>query len=162
MAPRSKYPLRVRHVGTDPVHAAKEHGVKGHATPCLLWLDPAAPHIWCENDAEVTCAKCIERLASEPFECPIPGTVGSLQKRLAEVVENEVPAGYYELAAQRIAEAVENWRRETEERIRQMMDTALVDHIPDTTRTGVACLLTEKVLRGMEVGDGTTSEGTEE
>lgn len=70
--PRDKYPLRVRHAGTDPIHAARKRGPKGHDTPCWLWLNPADPHIWCDGDTEITCAKCIERLAPEPVNYAPP------------------------------------------------------------------------------------------
>lgn len=162
MPPRSKYPLRVRHAGTDPVHAAKKYGTNGDSTACLLWLDSADPHIWCDDNAEVTCTKCIERLGPPPFEYPTPGTTGTLQRRLAEVIENEVPTGYSELAGERIAETVEKWRKGAEEHIRLVVDEMLADLIPDTTRSGATRLLVEKVLRSMDVGDNAVSEGENE
>jgi hypothetical protein len=161
LLPPVKFPFRVRYVGTDPVHGARSITAGGHATACLIWLDPKHSHTWYPEDAEVTCTKCIERMGPPPFEYPIPGTVGTLQRRLAEVIENEVPPGYHELAGRRIAETVENWRRETEGRIRRTVDAAFAEQIPDTARTGVARLLVEKVLRDMEVGDGVTNEGAE-
>jgi hypothetical protein len=94
-------------------------------------------------------------------EYPIPGTVGTLQQRLAEVVENEVPTGYSELATQRIAETVEMWRQDIESRVRMVVDEVLADLIPDTTRFDATRLLTEKVLRSMDVGDSAASEEVE-
>lgn len=161
MPPRNKYPLRVRHAGTDPVHAAKKHGTKGDSTACLLWLDPADPHIWCDDNAEITCTKCIERLGPPPFEYPTPGTVGTLQQRLAEVIDNEVPAGYAELATQRIADTVEKWREEAEDRVRSAVDEALA-HLAQDVRSVVSRNLIEKMLRGMDVGGNVASEGMEE
>lgn len=96
------------------------------------------------------------------YVAEIPGRVGTLQERLAEVVKNEVPPGFGDLPGRRIAETVENWRRDAEERIRLSVDEMLVDLTSDATRSTVARDLTQKVLRSMDVGNNITDEGVEE
>lgn len=161
MPQRSKYPLRVRHAGTDPVHAAREHGVKGHKTPCLLWLDPADPHVWCDGDAEITCTKCIEHLAPEPVNyapLQIP-RAGTLHERLAMAIAEEARdnAGL----TWRIAGTVEAWRMDAEERIRRAVDKTLLGAVPDSVRPAIASILVDRVLQGLDVGRQCTDEETE-
>lgn len=153
MAPRSKYPLRVRYAGTDPVHAAKEHGVKGHTTPCLLWLNPADPHVWCESDAEITCAKCIERLAPEEsvdYASLLTPKTGTLHERLAATLTDEIRQDRSVL--DRISRTVETWRREAEDRVRLAVNETLAGAIPGPVRSAVADILVERVLRSLDVG----------
>jgi len=152
MIPRSKYPLRVRHAGTDPVHAAKEHGIKGHGTPCLLWLDPADPHIWCDDNAEITCTKCIERLAPEsvsyaPLQIPRAGT---LHERLASAFADEIRQDSG--VAWRIAETVEAWRREVEVRIRLALHTEASTLGMSGAGLDDVNELARKVMRAVNVG----------
>jgi hypothetical protein len=152
----------VRYAGTDEVHAARSHSVSGHRTVCLLWLNPENPHVWCAKDAEVTCTKCIERMGPPPLKYPPPGTMGTLQERLAEVIESEVPTGYFDWAKQRVAETVESWRRDAEEQVRLAVSEVLVDFIPDTNRSDAARNMTEAVLRSMDIGSNVTNEGGQE
>ncbi|MFF7476571.1 hypothetical protein [Streptomyces sp. NPDC008092] len=56
--PPVRFPLRAKHVGTDPVHAVRSILAGGHNTACLIWLDPQVGHQWLPDDAEVTCGKC--------------------------------------------------------------------------------------------------------
>lgn len=147
-----QFPLRVHDAEADPVHAARSHPVKGHRTACLFWLDPKRPHIWCDKDAEITCANCIRRMGPPPVDwasARIPKN-GALQERLAEVVAEEIRQDAD--VAWRIAETVERWRRGAEERVLLAVEGMLVDLIPDAARLGVARNLTEEVLRSMDIG----------
>lgn len=155
-----RFPLRVRHAGTDPVHAARSK-TPGHVTVCWLWLDPGDPHIWCDEGTEVTCTKCIERMGPEPVKRNAPGTVGTLQERLAEVIDSQIPSQDFELARHRIAETVDGWRRDAEERIRLSLDRGLADLIPEANRSDAVRNLTQAVLRNLDVGNDIPSKREE-
>ncbi|MFE0472550.1 hypothetical protein ACFW2V_13140 [Streptomyces sp. NPDC058947] len=149
-----RFPLRVRHAGANEVHAARSHPVKGHQTACLLWLDPEHPHTWAPEDAEVTCSKCLERLGptNPRYAAEVPGTTGTLQERLAGIIENEVPLSSFPLVGERVTEVVENWRREVEEGVHRAVDETLAGALPEAVRSAVAHALVERVLRSMNVG----------
>lgn len=74
MLPPLRFPLRARHAGTDPVHAARSILTGGHNTACLIWLDPEHPHQWLPEDSKVTCSKCIKSIAKkgEPHDRQAP------------------------------------------------------------------------------------------
>lgn len=161
MPPSAQFPLRVRYAGTDPVHGARSKTsgrTAGYVTACWLWLHPSDPHTWCAEDVEVTCIKCIERMGPTVSEYSIPGTVGTLQQRLAEVIENEVPPGVGDLPARRVTEVVEEWRQEVEQRVRLTVESELADLLQEPIRSTTASALVEKVLMSMDVGSSTTSE----
>ncbi|MFF9003686.1 hypothetical protein ACF1GW_38975 [Streptomyces achromogenes] len=40
----------------------------------------------------------------------IPGTTGTLQQRVTDVIENEVPASYANLATTRVLETIDAWQ----------------------------------------------------
>ena len=161
MPPRNKYPLRMQYAGTGPVHAAKEHAVKGHDTPCLLWLDPTEPHVWCDDSVEITCTKCIERLGPEPVNyapLQIP-RAGTLHERLAVALAEE--ARDNASVTWRVTETVEAWRMDAEERIQQEVDQTLVGAVPDSIRPAVTNILIDRVLRGLDIGRQRADEETE-
>lgn len=58
--PPLRFPLRARHAGTDPVHAARSIAAGGHNTACLMWLDPKAAHVWLPEASGITCTKCLK------------------------------------------------------------------------------------------------------
>lgn len=60
--PPLSFPLRARHVGTDPVHAVRSILAGGHNTACLIWLDPQSSHQWLAEETEITCTKCIKTI----------------------------------------------------------------------------------------------------
>lgn len=45
----------------------------------------------------------------------IPDAKGTLQQRVTEVIENEVPSTYADLATRRVIEAVAGWQEEARE-----------------------------------------------
>lgn len=51
-------PLRVRHVGTDPIHAAHRFNSADYITACQIWLSGADGHIRLSDNAEITCSTC--------------------------------------------------------------------------------------------------------
>lgn len=155
MVPPEKFPLRVRHAGTDPVHAAKGTSAGGHRTVCLVWLNPKDPHTWLPEGTEVTCTICADRLgpATLVYAAQAPGATGTLQERLVEVIENEVPPAWFLLVGERVAEAVENWRKGVEEEIHRTVEETLVGALPETIGPAVIHTLVERVLRSMDVGD---------
>lgn len=109
----------------------------------------------------MTCTKCIERMGPPRLKYPeVRGLVGTLQERIAEVIEDEIRDDDW--VRRRIAGTVETWRRDVEERVRLAVDEMLIDLIPDTTRSGVTRNMTDKVLRSMDIGSSVVSEGVEE
>ncbi|WHM30216.1 hypothetical protein OH540_09295 [Streptomyces sp. BPPL-273] len=60
-----EFPLRARHAGTDPVHAARSIRAGGHNTACLMWLDPKATHERLPEDSEITCSRCADRVTEK-------------------------------------------------------------------------------------------------
>jgi hypothetical protein len=157
--PSDKFPLRVRYAGTEEVHAARGVQVGGHRTVCLLWLDPERPHIWCTKEVEATCTKCIERMGPPPLKHSVPGTVGTLQERLAEVIENEVPVNWFPLVGHRVAETVESWRHDIAERARDAavseLNSVYSGQIPDSVGRDIA----DAVLLALDLGDHEEEEG---
>jgi hypothetical protein len=149
----------VRYAGTEEVHAARGVQVGGHRTVCLLWLDPERPHIWCTKDVEVTCTRCIKRMGPPPLTYPVPGTVGTLQERLAEVIENEVPPGYADLAARRLVETVSRWGGDVKEQARDAavskLNSVYSGQIPDAVGRDIA----DAVLLALDLGDHKGEEG---
>jgi hypothetical protein len=58
-------------------------------------------------------------LRTEADRLETPGTSGTLQERVTEVIENEVPTAYAKLATMRLLDAIGAWRRDVREQGRQ-------------------------------------------
>ncbi|MFF5443195.1 hypothetical protein [Streptomyces achromogenes] len=51
-----------------------------------------------------------QRSATTSSSETIPGSTGTLQQRITEVMENEVPPSYVDLATARVIETIEAWQ----------------------------------------------------
>lgn len=72
----------------------------------------------------------------------IPGTTGTLQQRVTEVIENEVPAAYANLATVRAVETIDAWQDGIRERARDAAVAKLRSlysgQIPDSVARDIA------------------------
>jgi hypothetical protein len=84
---------------------------------------------------------------------PVPGTVGSLQRRLAEVVENEVPAAYADLLTARLRETVEQWGQEAAEAARSVSREMFAGLMPGQTGINMAHEAADRILAATRISD---------
>ncbi|MFD6149384.1 hypothetical protein [Streptomyces sp. NPDC060243] len=76
----------------------------------------------------------------------IPGAAGSIQQRITEVIENEVPATYAHLAVQRAVEAIDDWREHARDRARAEAQKMLGGVLPGMTGSNMANETADRLL----------------
>lgn len=87
---------------------------------------------------------------SRPLEAP--GTSGTLQQRVTEVIANEVPAAYAGLATSRVLDAVAAWHTDARAQARQAAVTALDAHYSGQVPPAVARQIADAVLDALHPG----------
>lgn len=88
----------------------------------------------------------------------VPGTTGSLQQRIAEVVENEVPPAYADLAALHLRETVQQWADEASEAARSVGREMLAGLMPGQTGINMAHEAADRILAAVRISDSGEKE----
>ncbi|MEU2354558.1 hypothetical protein ABZ599_16575 [Streptomyces misionensis] len=90
-----------------------------------------------------------EALRTEADLLETPGASGTLQERVSEVVENEVPTAYAELATTRLLDAIGAWGRDVREQGRQAaVSTRAVfsGQVPESVAQEIADAVLDSIL----------------
>ncbi|MGX5183405.1 GntR family transcriptional regulator [Streptomyces avermitilis] len=89
-------------------------------------------------------------LRTEADRLEIPGASGTLQERVTEVIENEVPTAYAELATTRLLDAIGAWRRDVREQGRQaavsMVPAVCSGQVPESVAREIADAVLDCIL----------------
>lgn len=88
----------------------------------------------------------------------IPGTTGTIQQRVTEVIENEVPAAYADLATRRVIEAIDAWYETARERARATAQEMFAGLMPGATGTAMADEVADKILASTQAADRATEK----
>lgn len=84
----------------------------------------------------------------------VPGTIGSLQQRITEVVENEVPATYATLVTARLRATVQQWESEATEAARAVGRDMFAGLMPGQTGLNLAHEAADRMLAATRISDG--------
>lgn len=84
---------------------------------------------------------------------PTPGSAGNLQRRIAEVVENEVPVTHANLVATRLREVVQQWESEANEAARRVGREMFAGLMPGQTGINVAHETADRILTAAHISD---------
>jgi hypothetical protein len=83
----------------------------------------------------------------------IPGETGTLQQRIAGVVENEVPVAYVSLLTARLRQTVRQWEDEAAQAARTEAQRALAALVPDQADITVAHEVADRIMAAAHISD---------
>ncbi|MER6330530.1 hypothetical protein ABT298_14640 [Streptomyces sp. NPDC001034] len=89
-------------------------------------------------------------LRAEADRLETPGASGTLQERVTDVIENEVPTAYAELATTRLIDAIGAWRRDVREQGRQAavstVRAVFSGQVPESVAREIADAVLDSIL----------------